>query len=527
MRVDDLNFEVRDRSLNRIGLILPQDLVGATMVVRFNNTGTWALKLPYDHPMGELLRLPGYGLIVTGPNGETIISGPTLTAKLDQTMDNTDGTWQIEGASDDIILSERLAYPTPTTADVTAQTTAQDVRTGAAETVIKAYLDANIGPSAPAARELAGLVIEADQGRGTTVTGIARFNTLQELFYDLAQVGGIGYRLAQPNGGIDFTAYEPVDRSATIRMDIQNRQLSSASYSYGTAKVTRAIVAGRGEQENRLFIERTNTASLNAEVAWARRIEVFHDARQAESTDELNTAGDELLVDRGKTIVEMAVTPTDDTKMIYGVDWFLGDTVTIVANNIEATAVVTEVGIQVADDGVRIGATVGTPVGVEFEAKLLATVQSQEARISNLERSTTGYGVNTTYQPSGGTDGTQPVFGSTDITGTFNRIGNLVFFSIGVDFTGVTSFGTGQYYVTLPYPSQTEIKFAGGCLHEDSTGREYQIRADVSAGQDVLTLSTTDQQGNRIFDAPFTYNQPVTLTTSDRFHIAGTYEIEG
>jgi hypothetical protein len=524
MRVDDLNFEVRDRSLNRIGLILPQDLVGATMVVRFNNTGTWALKLPYNHPMGELLRLPGYGLIVTGPNGKTIISGPTLTAKLDQTMENIDGTWQIEGASDDIILSERLAYPTPTTADVTAQTTPQDVRTGAAETVIKAYLDANIGPSAPAARKLVGLVIEADQGRGTTVTGIARFNTLQELFYDLAQVGGIGYRLAQPNGGIDFTAYEPVNRSATIRMDIQNRQLSSSSYSYGTAKVTRAIVAGRGEQENRLFIERTNTASLNAEVAWARRIEVFHDARQAESTDELNTAGDELLVDRGKTIVEMAVTPTDDTKMVYGVDWGLGDTVTIVANNIEATAVVTEVGIQVSDDGVRIGATVGTPVGVEFEAKLLATVQNQEARISNLERSTTGYGVNTDYQPIGGTNGTPPVFDPTDITGTFNRIGDLVHFAVAVDFTNVTSFGTGRYYLTLPYASKTKYTFSTGRFFDFSQSKAYLIVGTVQAGSSQLELFYLGSSG--ILDN-FTSTSPKALAPEDTFDIAGTYEIEG
>ena len=47
MRIEDLNFEVRDRTLARIGVILPQDLVGATMVVRFNNTGSWSLKLPY------------------------------------------------------------------------------------------------------------------------------------------------------------------------------------------------------------------------------------------------------------------------------------------------------------------------------------------------------------------------------------------------------------------------------------------------------------------------------------------------
>jgi hypothetical protein len=525
MRVEDLTFEVRDRALNRIGVILAQDLVGATMVVRFNNTGTWSLQLPYAHPMGELLRLPGYGLLVTGPNGETLISGPTLTAKLNQTMDNVDGTWQIEGASDDIILSERLAYPTPTTADVTAQTIPQDVRVGAAETVIKQYINANIGADAVAARQIIDLSVEVDQGRGSTVTATARFETLQELFYNLAQVGGIGYRTSQSNGTIDFSVYEPVNRSATIRMDIQNRQLSNSSYSYGTAKVTRAIVAGRGEAENRIFVERTSTDSLNAEVDWARRIEVFHDARQSESTDELNTAGDELLVDLGKTIVEMAVTPTDDTKMIYGVDWFLGDTVTIVANNIEATAVVTEVGIQVAEDGVRIGATVGTPVGVEFEAKLLASNQNHESRISNLERSNSGYGINTSWPVEGGTiGGTPPVFAPDTIIGSFNRIGNLVHFTINVDFSSVVSFGTGQYYVTLPYTTNSAYSFTSGQYYDFSVGKIYMIIGSVAAGSDVMSLSYLGSNGQL---DPFSYNTPKTLTTDDHFDISGTYEIEG
>ena len=527
MRVEDLIVEVRDSSLNRIGQIQPQDLVGATFVVRYNNVGSWSITLPHAHPLGELLRLPGYGILLTGPSGERIISGPTLSAKLTQSQDNTDGTWEIVGASDDILLSERLAYPTPSTADVTLQTSGYDIRTGLSETVIKEYVDVNIGPSAPATRQISNLTIEADSARGSTIAASARFKTLQELIYDLAQITGLGYRISQVNGGLEFSIFEPTDRSDTIRMDIQNRKLSSAIYSYGTAKVTRAIVGGRGEAENRLFIERTNSDSLDAETVWGRRIEVFKDARQSQETDELNTAGDELLADIGKTIVEMSVTPSDDETMVYGVDWFLGDRVTVVANEIESSAVVTEVGIQIASDGVRIGATVGTPVGIEFEAKLLAKQQDNESRIANLEQSNTGYGVNTSYQPGGGTDGTQPVFDPNDIDGTFNRIGNLVFFSIEVDFTNITSFGTGQYYLTLPYTSKHEIKFASGCLHDASTGREYQIRAGVLANSTTLLLWTSGVDGQKLYDEPFTFDSPITLTTADRFHIAGTYEIEG
>jgi len=527
MRVDDLVIEVRDSTLTRVGQFRPRDLVGATFVMRYNNVGAWSMNLPYGHPLGELLRLPGYGIIVTGLDGSVILSGPTLSARLTQSQENTEGNWEIAGASDEIYLAERLAYPKPSTADVTAQTDDYDDRSGEAEFVIKSFVSANMGADAPIERQVSNLVIETNADRGDLVAAAARFDNLQELIYQLAQVGGIGYQLKQVETDLVFSVFEPQDRSDTVRMDIANRRLSSAVLNYGTATVTRAIVGGKGEAKNRSFIERTSTESLTAETDWGRRIETFIDARGANNTDELNTAGDELLVDNGKTITQMSVTPSDDISMVYGVDWFLGDLVTIVNNGLETTAVVTEIGINIAADGVRIGATVGTPIGIEFESKLLAKTNQLDSRVSNLERSTTGYGVNTNYQPGGGTDGTQPVFDPADIDGTFNRIGNLVFFSIEVDFTNITSFGTGQYYLTLPYPSRNEIKFASGCLHDVSTGREYQIRAGVLAGQSNLLLSTTDQQGTRIFDSPFTYNDPITLTTADRFHIAGTYEIEG
>lgn len=526
MQVEELIVEVRDANLDRVGQLVPQDLVGATFVIRYNNVGSWSINLPHGHPLGELLRLPGYGILVTGPNGDQILSGPTLSAKLTQTPDNIDGNWEIVGASDDIYLAERLAYPTPATDDVTAQTDSHDRRTGSAETVIKGYVDDNIGPSAPGSRQVTGLTIEADEARGSTVFAAARFNNLQELIYDLAQVGGIGYRITQVGDDLEFSVFEPVDRSDTIRMDIQNRKLSSSIYSYGTAKVTRAIVGGQGEAENRIFLERSNVDSLEAESTWGRRIEVFKDARQADGTDELETAGDEILADLGKTIVEMSVTPTDDETMIYGVDWGLGDRVTVVANDIEATAVVTEVGIQIRSDGIRVGATVGTPVGIEFEAKLLAKQQNHESRISNLEK-TTGYGVNTTYEAEGGTDGTQPTFSGPAITSSFNRFGNMVHFSILVDFDNITSFGTGQYYVTLPYPARVAYKFRDGCLHDADTGRTYHISGHVNAGEDTIWLFSTDSAGNRIFDFEFEQGEPITLTTADNFHIAGLYEIEG
>ena len=527
MQVDDLIIEVRDNALNRVGQFRPIDLVGATFVLKFNNVGFWEMKLPSGNRLGELLRLPGYGIVVTGPDGSVIFSGPTMTAKLQQTFDNIEGDWVISGSSDDIILQERLAYPTPGTADVQAQVTPYDSRQGNAETVIKGYVNANIGPGAPVARRVTNLTIEETQNRGELVQANARFNQMQTLLYDLAQTGAVGYRILQVEGYLEFQVYEPQDKSSTIRMDMDNQQLSQAEYTYAKPVVTRAIVGGQGEDEWRRFAEVSNTDSLAAETQWGRRIEVFKDERSTRVNADLVQSGLELLVDQGKTITNLSVTPSDDNNMRFGIDWYLGDKVTVVVNDIEASAVVTEIGITIQEDGVRIGATVGTPVATEYETKVIAKQAEAEDRISNLERAVTGYGINVEYQPSGGTSGTQPTWTGTPITGSFNRFGNMVHFSILVDFDTITNFGTGQYYLTLPYPARVAYQFRDGCLHDVSAGTEYFISGHVNAGSDILQLNTADKVASGVQDVDFTSTVPVTLTTADSFHIAGTYEIEG
>lgn len=524
MQVNDLIIEVRDSALNRVGQFRPGDLVGATFVLKFNNVGYWEMKLPSGNRLGELLRLPGYGIIVTGPDDSVIFSGPTMSAKLQQTFDNIEGDWVISGSSDDIILQERLAYPTPGTADVTAQVTAYDSRQGYAETVIKQYVNVNIGPSAPEARQVTNLTIEETQNRGELVQANARFNQMQSLLYDLAQTGGIGYRLVQVDDYLEFQVYEPEDKSSIIRMDIDNQQLSQAEYTYAKPIVTRAIVGGQGEDEWRRFAEVSNTDSLAAETQWGRRIEVFKDERSTRVNEDLVQSGLELLVDQGKTITNLSVTPSDDSNMRFGLDWYLGDKVTVVVNDIEASAVVTEIGITIQEDGVRIGATVGTPVATEYETKIIAKQAEAEDRISNLERAVTGYGINVAYQPSGGTSGTQPTWTGTPITGSFNRFGNMVHFNIQVDFETITSFGSGQYYVTLPYPARVRYTFAGGHLLDTSAGKTYNLVGECAADSDVVWLFAIGSNGQM---DPFTYNSPANLDTTDYFDISGTYEIEG
>lgn len=145
---------------------------------------------------------------------------------------------------------------------------------------------------------------------------------------------------------------------------------------------------------------------------------------------------------------------------------------------------------------------------------------SKRIQLKNLE------GKSIPFTVVGGTTGTQPTFtGASPFTGSYTLIGNLCHFQLDVDMDNITNFGTGEYYLDLPFTTSHPYQFRDGCLHDISTGRQYAISGHVAKNEKRLYLFTTDQQGNRLFDAAFTHNVPVTLSTADNFHIAGTYEI--
>lgn len=385
MQISELTVEVRNAALQRVGQLTEADLVDFKAVLRNNNVGTWSVKMPVGNKMAEALRQPGAGIIVSTNEG-TLFSGPTTSVVTEQSTDDQAGTCTISGVDDSVLLKERLAYPTPSTADVTAQADAYDVRTGAAETVMKQFVDANL-VSGPAVRKVAGLTVEASAGLGTTVTGSARFDALQDLLKALADLSGLTYTIEQVEDGLVFQVRQPTDRSSYIRMDLDNGQLSKSEYSYLQPTVTRAIVAGQGEGELRTFIERSSDDSLESESAWGRRIERFIDQRNTDDTGELQQAGDEVLAVDGLTKVAVDIQPTDDSTMRYGIDWNLGDKVAVVVGSTELTAVVTEVALLVKADGIRLAATVGGPSSLDFETQLVARTADQALRISKLERS--------------------------------------------------------------------------------------------------------------------------------------------
>jgi hypothetical protein len=128
------------------------------------------------------------------------------------------------------------------------------------------------------------------------------------------------------------------------------------------------------------------------------------------------------------------------------------------------------------------------------------------------------------FTVTGGTLGTQPTFtGAPLFTGSYTKIGNLCHFQIDVDMDNITSFGTGQYYITLPFPAEHNYLVSDGCLHDISASDQYSVMGHVVAGSNQLRLLSVASNGKHV---PFTHNVPVTLAVADNFHVAGTYEIQ-
>lgn len=143
---------------------------------------------------------------------------------------------------------------------------------------------------------------------------------------------------------------------------------------------------------------------------------------------------------------------------------------------------------------------------------------NQIATIGDISNTFSG---EVSFTVNGGTTATQPTFdGAPLFSGTYVKTGPMVHFQIQVDMDNITNFGTGQYYVDLPFDAKYGYQFKEGCLHDISASNQYAIGGHVYAGTNRLFLTYTGSNGQ---DELFDHDSPVGLNIADNFHIAGTY----
>lgn len=381
MHIRELIVEVRDKNLVRLGQITP-DQLDLLLEDQYNNVGSWTLRLPSNHELAPALRTPGAGIIVSTSDGDVLLSGPTIKPEAAATADEPEGTLTVEGLTDTIILADRICFPQPSNVNPETQTFSHDLRFGAAETVMHAYVNANIGPGAPSARRQAHLQMGADGARGPFVAKRARFNVLGNLLSELAVTAGLGFRVIQVDDHLEFQTYQTRDRRSLVRLDIRNNQLAGERVAIAPPGATHVIVAGQGDLVNRQFTLVTTADSIAAADEWGRRIERFVDQRQTDDPDEHVQAGLEVLAKEGFSQLSVQAVPMEDFVSEFGHDWFLGDLVGVVVEGVELSSLVSGYVLTANSEGLRMGAIIGDPTTQS------SRLTKMEVRVSSLERNT-------------------------------------------------------------------------------------------------------------------------------------------
>ncbi len=362
-----------------------------TAVARFNATGTAEITCPLT-PVHARAAAPGWRLAIMD-GAAPVMVGAVVDAEI-AVGDGSSGsrtaprlTLRIE---DDLRwLAGRQARPAPLAA-LSAQTPAYDVRTGAASTVMRQYVDLNAGPGALAGRRVPGLVLAPDPVVGGAVTGRARFDRLADLLSGLAISGAVGditlgYRVTAGLGTTKtFEVYRPTDRSGPARFGLSLRNLRSLRWQLTAPAATHIVGGGRGEETEREFVE---VGDMDASTAWGR-VEDFYDYRSASDTD----AGAELAAGAAKRLTEQGETqlveiePVDTARLRYGRDYGLGDIVTVdVYGGVTVDEVVREVEITVDRRGRVVRPRIGT-VGATRTTRSALLLRDALARLAAIER---------------------------------------------------------------------------------------------------------------------------------------------
>lgn len=371
-------IDVRSPSMVPVGRL--GRITSLKVTPRFNAVGAFEMTLPFQDPKAQLLN-KGCWVQFTS-NDNVVLAGQIRGRKIIEDESNIGGTLTVYGPSAEQIIADHLAYQVPTSVATSQGADDYDNRTGAAESVIKAYVNMNAGPGALfARRSITPVSIEWDQGRGSTVKASARMDNLLELIAGLCTAGGLGFRVVFGSGNtLEFQVYAPVDRSGSAKFGAELGNLVSYEYTEEASTATAAVIGGGGDGISRTFREIVDTT---AQTEWTHRTEVFLDQRDTTDAAELDQAGAAAVVEKGP-VKGLAIKTADTPNLRFNREYYLGDRVSVPAAGI--TDILREVEIEwSADKGPSTSSTVGT-ASTTGSLKMLTLLDDLNYRVAALER---------------------------------------------------------------------------------------------------------------------------------------------
>jgi hypothetical protein len=359
----------RDAGGTQTGLI--DQFISLDFAPRFNDVGIFNLTMDYA-TLGATLIERGHQIDVLRDN-VTIFSGVVTGRK--RVKNETENSVTYSGLDSNIFLRRRLALPVP--GGPPYSSASHDTQTGKSETVMKHYVDYNIGASARTSPDdRRRLTVELDYGRGTDTTCKARFDNLLTLLQVLARRDGLGFRVL----GGEFQVYVPSDKSGEIVFSDDLGTLSGYEYEENDPDGNYAIVGGGGEGTLRSFVETADSTSVAADGL----SEFFIDRRDTIDTAVmLQEAVDQLNDKAGKSAYKLK--PLEAANMRVFDDYWLGDQVAADIDGVTIIDVVREVKFTIAAGVETIEPTIGSQILGNVFSKLKRDNQTVSNRVNRLE----------------------------------------------------------------------------------------------------------------------------------------------
>lgn len=392
----DIGYEiyVRDDMGLRQGLI--SDYYSASLKPMYNDVGTWSIVVDRRSSQAANLVTPGWGIEVAR-YGTVIMSGPAnyRQHQMDSTQSPQINQLTISGVTDEVWLQRRLCSPEPATIAPPYATDEYDTRSGAASTVLWQYVDVNAGPDAIAARQVPGFAMATDPAVGVSVNFSARWDNLLTVCQTLALNGGIGFRVESNGGGqIVFTPYANIDRTQTMKFSVDLGNVAKFAFDSTAPKEDYEFVLGPGDSTAQEIYEQGDGDAI---AEWGR-FENSVNSSGSTTDVQLQQAAIDALGQNSEQAT-LTLMPIEINGSVYGVDYMLGDIVTMQLEGVVYTPygsitgnpntiqdIVRTADIELSVQGpqtVTIG--VGTPSTTQIN-KTFALLKQLSKRLNYVER---------------------------------------------------------------------------------------------------------------------------------------------
>lgn len=370
--MNGLRITVYDKAFQRKGWLGNPESV--TVTVGFNIVGTAEVTFPSDHNRAADILTEGARLVIDYPGLDLpLITGPVTGVKGQGPEGQSTVTVTV---TDDLsILWETLGWQVPT-AVISAQDAAEyRTYTGNAETIIKTMVQEQA-----ITRFGHPLTVAPNLNRGAVIPGGVkiRMHPLAERLFPAVEQAGLGVRVYQSGPALALDVYEPAvypkvisEAAGTLRTWKWNRTNPTA---------THAVAGGQGEGTARVF----RSASDDALAAlYGRKIEVFADARNGETNEEVDQSSSEVLFEgQPKSGLELELSETPYFR--YGTV-AVGDRVTIRAGALEISDVMRSVTVTWdRSDGLKFLPMVGKAQS-SSDAKLAGAIKTLWRGLTNLK----------------------------------------------------------------------------------------------------------------------------------------------